>query len=290
MQLCALQLGNIEHTRSYNSWIPLGGVVNSFKHCLRSAQKCSMWFKFGDCACYWRSWNGCDANHSCTILLTCLRSLTCWKSILFGSVLYFYIVDHKKFSKINLYKCLFILPFNFLPRSQPKSHHTSPNYHRLTTMPYNLMDVLRSNAISISNPTPWPIYLCLVVENHTIPIINGPILISLNKPQACDNMFTTQNWFPLLQLCTYCNLSQNTSHNDVKQQFTSFRSKLFCCRRCSSKSTFGNKSDTTPNGSSLGLQEALDTLLFVSQTRPLHPSSDVLQKIGSCPLKRQLCK
>ena len=38
------------HTLPY-SWIPLGGVVGLFKRCLRSAQKCSMRFKFGDCAC-----------------------------------------------------------------------------------------------------------------------------------------------------------------------------------------------------------------------------------------------
>ena len=72
------------HTLPY-SWIPLGGVVGLFKRCLRSAQKCSMGFKFGDCACHWRSWNGCDANHSCTILLMSMESLSCWKTNLLGS-------------------------------------------------------------------------------------------------------------------------------------------------------------------------------------------------------------
>ena len=38
------------------------------------------------------------------------------------------------------------------------------------------------------------------------------------------------------------------------------------------------------NASSLGLQEALDALVFVSQYCPLHPSPNTLQKIGSCPL------
>ena len=39
------------------------------------------------------------------------------------------------------------------------------------------------------------------------------------------------------------------------------------------------------NAYSLSLQKALDTLLFVSQSRPLHPPSDALHNIGSCPLK-----
>ena len=65
-----------------------------------------------------------------------------------------------------------------------------------------------------------------------------------SKPQACENMFTNHKWFPLLHLCT---LSQNTPHSDAKQQFTYFRSKLFCYCRCSSKSTFNNKSSTTPH-------------------------------------------
>ena len=58
-------------------------------------------------------------------------------------------------------------------------------------------------------------------------------------------MFTTQNWLPLLHLCSQLSLSQSTPHNDVSQQFTCFRSKLFCCHMCNSKSTFIIKSDTT---------------------------------------------
>ena len=46
--------------------------------------------------------------------------------------------------------------FNFLPCSRSKSHYASPNYHRPTTMLHGLLDMLRSNALSISNPTPWP--------------------------------------------------------------------------------------------------------------------------------------
>ena len=34
----------------------------------------------------------------------------------------------------------------------------------------------------------------------------------------------------------------------------------------------------------------LDAILFVSQSRPLHYSPYTLQKIGSCPLKRQICE
>lgn len=113
------------------------------------------------------------------------------------------------------------------------------------------MDMLSSNMFSISNPTPCPtisvkpIYLCYIIENQSFPIINYPIHIPLSKPQACKNMFTTQMWFLLLHLCTQSSLSKNTLQSDVKQQFTSFKTKLFCCVRCSSKSTFNNKNNTT---------------------------------------------
>ena len=74
-----------EHTHSHNSWIPLGGVVNSVKRCLRSAQKYSMGFKSIGCASHWNSWNACDANLSCTLLLVCLESLSYWNTNLLGS-------------------------------------------------------------------------------------------------------------------------------------------------------------------------------------------------------------
>ena len=72
MQSFTLKSGYTGYMLSHNSWIPLWNVVDSFKHCLRNAQKCSMRFKSGGCACRWRSWNGRDANHSCTILLMSL--------------------------------------------------------------------------------------------------------------------------------------------------------------------------------------------------------------------------
>ena len=133
-----------------------------------------------------------------------------------------------------------------------KSYHASPNDYRPTPMFHNLMDMLRPSAYSITNPTPWPtiwvehIYFCLATKKHAFTIINGPILIHLSKPQTCENMFTAHKWFPLLHLCTQSSLSQSTPHSDVKQQFTCFILKLFCCHGCSSKSTFHNKSDTTP--------------------------------------------
>ena len=96
----------------------------------------------------------------------------------------------------------------------------------------------------------------------TFPIIKDPILKPLSKPQACENMFMTQKWLPLLHLCTQSNLSQSMPHRDVKQQLTCLRSNLFWCHKCSSKMAFNNESDTTPLLS--GLQEALDTFLFVS--------------------------
>ena len=142
--------------------------------------------------------------------------------------------------------------FNFVPCSRPKSRNASPNHHWSTTILHSVMNMLRSNAFSISDPTPWPtmwikpIYLCLVTKNLTFLIINGLILILLSKPQACENMYTTHKWLPLLHLCTQSNLSQSTPHSDVRQQFTCFKSKLFCCCKWSSNSTFSSKSYTTP--------------------------------------------
>ena len=183
--------------------------------------------------------------------------------------------------------------FNFVPCSQPKSCHASPNHCQPTTIPHGLMYMLRSNAISISNPTPWPtiwvkpIYLCLVTENHAFPIINDPILIPLNKPQACENTFTTKKWLPLLHLCTQSSLSQSTPYNDVKQQFTCLRSKLFCCCICNSKLTFSNKNDTMPllltckklwTPSSLSLNVAPTSFLkFATKDWLMHTKTATLQ-------------
>ena len=142
--------------------------------------------------------------------------------------------------------------FNFVPLFRLKSRHASPNHHWPTTVLHSLMDMLRSNAFSISNPTSWPtiwiklVYFCLVTENYVFPIVNGSILVPSSKPQACENMFMTRKWLPLLHLCTQSNFSQSTPHNDVRQQFTCFKSKLFCCHKCNSKSAFSSKSDTTP--------------------------------------------
>ena len=141
--------------------------------------------------------------------------------------------------------------FNFVLCYWPKSRNASPKSSPTTTMLHSLMDMLRSNTFSIFNPTLWPtilvkpIYFCLITKYHTFTIINGPILIPLSTPQACENMFTTQNWFLLLHVCTKSSLSQSIPYNDVKQ-FTCFILNLSCCHKCSSKSTFSNKSDTTP--------------------------------------------
>ena len=59
-------------------------------------------------------------------------------------------------------------------------------------------------------------------------------------------MFITQKWLLLLHLCTRSSLSQSMPHSDVRQQFTCFTLNLFCYRKCSSKLTFNNESDTTP--------------------------------------------
>ena len=110
MQFCLMKLGYTEHTGSHDSWIPLRGVVNSFERRRRSAHNCSMGFKSRDCVGHWRSWNGCDANRSCTILLVCVGSLSYWKTKLLGPRLWFCIVDHKTCCKIHSYGCMSILP------------------------------------------------------------------------------------------------------------------------------------------------------------------------------------
>ena len=138
--------------------------------------------------------------------------------------------------------------FNFVSCSWTEScwgttRSPSPNHHRPTIMFHSMMDMLRYNAFSISNPTPWPTiqvkssYHCFVIENHTFPIVNGPIFIPLSKPQACENMFTTQKRLRLLHLCTHpaslkAHLTMMSYNN-----FICFRSKLCCCR--SSKLTLG---------------------------------------------------
>jgi hypothetical protein len=77
--------------------------------------------------------------------------------------------------------------FNFVSCSRPNSRHASPNHQWPTGMLQNLMDILRSNMSFTFNPTSWPtiwvkpIYLCLVIKNHSFSIINGPILIPLSK-------------------------------------------------------------------------------------------------------------
>jgi hypothetical protein len=140
--------------------------------------------------------------------------------------------------------------FNFVPCSQKPS--CIPNHHQPTTMLCDLIDLLRSNMFSISNPTSRPIiwiklvYLCLVTENDVFPIIKGPIFIPLSKPQMWESVITTQNLLPLLHLCTQSSLSQSTTHNDVRQQSTCSKSKLFCCHKFSSNMTFSNKDDMTP--------------------------------------------
>ena len=75
--------------------------------------------------------------------------------------------------------------FNSIPCSRPESRHAFPNRQRPTTMLHGLMDMLASNAFSISNPTPWPtiwfkpIYLCLVTKNGFLCYICAPNPTSL---------------------------------------------------------------------------------------------------------------
>ena len=61
-----------------------------------------------------------------------------------------------------------------------------------------------------------------------------------------EHVYNTKKWIPLLRLCTQSNLSQSMPYSDVRQQYTCFKSKLFWCHKCSSKSIFNIKSDTWP--------------------------------------------
>lgn len=134
--------------------------------------------------------------------------------------------------------------FNFGQSSQSQSCYTTPNHDLHPTMLHGLTDMLRSNAFTISNPTPRPtfgikfVYLCLIAENNTFPIMNGLVFIPLSKPQPRENMSTFEKWLLMLHLRTQTCISKSISNGDVRQLFTCFFSKLFCCCRCSSNSTF----------------------------------------------------
>ena len=72
------------------------------------------------------------------------------------------------------------------------------------------------------------------------------------------------------------------------QQFACFRLNLFCCCRCGSKSTLSNKSEKTPILSvckKLWMPSSLSLNLA-----PYNLYQMRYNKIGSCPLKRQLCE
>ena len=127
-----------------------------------------------------------------------------------------------------------------------KSYHASPINHQPTTMPPGLMDMLRSNAFSISNPTKWlePCF-CLVIKNHAFPISSGPIFTPLDKLWRAKTCIRPKNGYSLY-FYTQSNRSQSMRQSDVKQQITCFKLKLFGYRRYNWKSTFSNENDRTP--------------------------------------------
>ena len=143
--------------------------------------------------------------------------------------------------------------FKFLPCSCPKRHHISPNHHWSTTILHGVMDMLRYNVFSISNPTLWPNHMTkfffifvssLKVTSFQPSMVQFSYLwANLRHARTCLEL---NNGFPLLHLCTQSSISQSMPQSDARQQFTCFISKLFCCCICISKSTFGSKSDTTP--------------------------------------------
>ena len=184
--------------------------------------------------------------------------------------------------------------FNYIPCSMPRNHHASPNHQWPITMLHDMMDMLRSNVFSmISNPTLWPtigvkpIYICCVTENHAFPIIDGPILI----PWANRKRARTYLRLIIGFHCYIC----APNPTSLKARLTLMLDNnlhvsyhiCFCYWRCSSKLTFSNESDTTPL---LLVCKKLWTPSSLSfNPCPLHHSLDMLQDIGLCPLKRQLC-
>ena len=107
-------------------------------------------------------------------------------------------------------KCAQVLihyTFNSMPSSKSKSCHTTPNHDMSTTMFHCLLDMLRLYRFSICYPTPGhtigikPIYLCLIIENNSVPIMNSLICILASKPHMCLNMSSCQHRLLLLHMC-----------------------------------------------------------------------------------------
>ena len=84
--------------------------------------------------------------------------------------------------------------FNSLPSSRSKSCYTTPNHDMSTTMFDCLLDMLRLDMFFIFNPILGitigikSVYLRLITEDNTFPIMNHPICIPSSKPQPCQNM------------------------------------------------------------------------------------------------------
>ena len=229
--------------------------------------------------------------------------------------------------------------FNFIPCSQPKSRHASPNHHWPTSMLHNLMNMLRSNAFSISNPTPWPtisakpIYICLVTENHVYPIINASSCFTIWwtcwGPTCSPSPIQHHDLPSELNLFIFVSSLKIMCFQSSMVQFSYLWANLKCARTClrlkicflrcicSSNPTSLKACLTTMSYNNLLVLDQICFVVadavssrpsitrvtqftqsarsfgrpqFVSQPRPLHPSWNALQKIGTCPLKQQLCK
>ena len=92
-------------------------------------------------------------------------------------------------------------------------------------------------------------------------------------------MLMTQKRLPLLHMCTQSSFSQSTPHSDARQQFTCFRSKLFCCQVPSGPSV------TRVTQRLFSWFASFGRLFFLYQSHPLHPSSDALEKDWLMPTK-----
>ena len=154
---------------------------------------------------------------------------------------------------------------NYVSCSPPQSRHMSQNHHLPITMLHGLMDMLRSNALSISNS--YSLWANLMRVRTCLRLINGFFCCTCaSNPTAFKACLTMMS----------------------KQQFTCVHIGVFFfyCR-CSSKSTFNNGSDTMPLLS-------VCKKLWITSSLSFNLTPCILphvryKKNGSCPLKWQLC-
>jgi hypothetical protein len=126
-----------------------------------------------------------------------------------------------------------------------------------------------------------------VQRDSNLEILHAIDGVEMVVKYTCENMFTFQKGF----MCCTC-MPDPTS---LKARFTMMLDNNLHV----SDQTCFDVANVVPSWPSITMVTQrlfsrfawnFGRLLFVSQSCPLHPSSYALQKIGSCPLKRQLCE